>query len=127
MFFSVESQLAWEERRFVDREVTFRASKSDSKRLGATVTRTRVTKGKGRFWDVQSHGALEILLDLLDLHPELRRSAPLMQTRTVTRWKGIARTVATKVLRRMVGSLGRDPTRYALHSGQIGGATQLAA
>ena len=127
-FFSGAFQLAWEERRSADRvEVTFRASKSDSKRLGSIVTRTRVTKGKGRFWDVESLGALEILLDLLDLHPELSRSAPLMQTRTATGWKVITRTVATKALRRMLSSLGRDPTQYALHSGRIGGATQLAA
>ena len=97
-FFSGAFQLAWEERRAADRvEVTFRASKSDSKRLGSIVTRTRVTKGKGRFWDVESLGALEILLDLLDLHPELSRSAPLTQTRTATGWKGTTRTVAAKV------------------------------
>ena len=72
-------------------------------------------------------GALEILLDLLDLYPELSGSAPLMQTRTATGWKVTTRTVATKALRWMVGSLGRDPTQYALHSGRIGGETQLAA
>ena len=126
--FSGAFQLAWEKRRSADRvEVTFRASQSDSKRLGSIATRTRVTKGKGRFWDVKSHGALEILLDLLDIHPELNRSASLMQTRTGTGWKVITRTVATKALRRMLSSLGGDPAQYALHSRRIGGATQLAA
>ena len=126
--FSGALQLAWEERRSADRiEVASRASNSDSTRLGSIVTRTRVTKGKGRVWGVKSQGALEILLDFLDLHPELSRSAPLMQTRTATGWKVITRTVATKALRRMLSSLGRDPTQYALHSGRVGGATQLAA
>lgn len=35
--------------------------------------------------------------------------------------------VATKALRRIVSSLGRDPTRYALHSGRTGGVAQLVA
>ena len=127
-FFSGAFQLAWEERRSADRvEATFRASKSDAKMSGSIVTRTRVTKGKGSFWGVKSHGALEILLDLRDLHPEVRRSAPLMQTCTATGWKVITRIVATKALRWMLSSLGRDSTQYALHSGRIGGATQLAA
>ena len=65
-------QLAWEDRRAADRiEVTFHASKVDNKRLRAIVTRTRVTTGKGRVGGVKSHGALEILLDLLDIYPEL--------------------------------------------------------
>ena len=71
------------------------------------------------------HGALEILLDLLDLHPELSRSRPLTQTRTTIGWKVITRTGATKA-RRMLISWGRDPTQYALHSGSIEGTTQLA-
>ena len=48
-FFAGACRLAWDDRRAADRvEVTFRASKSDNKRLGAIVTRTRVTTGKGR-------------------------------------------------------------------------------
>ena len=128
VFFAGASQLAWDERRVADRvEVTFRASKSDNKRLGAIVTRTRVTVGNEKARNEKSDGALEIVLDLLDLYPELSGSAPLMQTRTANGWKVITRTVATKALRRMVSSLGRDPMQYALHSGRIGGATQLAA
>lgn len=128
-FFAGASQLAWDDRRIADRvEVKFRASKSDNKRLGATVTRTSVPVGKDQgTGGVRGYGALEIILDLLDLYPELSGSAPLMQTRTASGWKVISRAVATKALRRMVSSLGRDPAQYALHSGRIGGATQLAA
>ena len=34
---------------------------------------------------------------------------------------------AVAALRLMIGSCGRDPAQYALHSGRIGGATQLTA
>ena len=127
VFFAGASQLAWNDRHVADRvEVTFRASKSDNKRLGAIVTRTSVTVGNEKARDVKSYGALEISLDL-DCYPELSGSAPLMQTRTANGWKVSTRTVATKALRRMVSSQGRDPMQYALHSGRIGGATKLAA
>ena len=66
-------------------------------------------------------------MDLVDNYPELDESAPLMQTRSATGWTMATRTMATKALRRMVGSLRRDPVQCALHSGRIGGATQLAA
>ena len=42
-------------------------------------------------------------------------------------WKPFTRTEAVAALRLMIGSSGRDPAQYALHSGRIGGATQLAA
>ena len=120
VFFAGASQLAWDDRRVADRiEVTFR----DNKRLGAIVARTRVTVGSEKARNEKSHGALEIILDLLDLYPELSGSAPVMQTRTANGWKLITRTLAAKALRRMVSSLGRDPMQYALHSGRIGGAT----
>ena len=41
-------------------------------------------------------------------------------------WKPFTRTEAVAALRLMIGSSGRDPAQYALHSGRIGGATQLA-
>ena len=67
-------------RRTADRvEVTFHASKSDNKRLGAIVTRTRVVIGNEGVRDEKNNGALEILLDLLGIYPELDGSAPLMQ------------------------------------------------
>jgi len=94
VFFAGASQLAWDDRRVADRvQVTFRASKSDNKRLGAIVTKTRVTVGGEKARNEKSYGALEIILDLPDLYPELSRSAPLMQTRTANGWKVITRTV----------------------------------
>ena len=77
--------------------------------------------------DGKNNGALEFLLDLLDIYPELDGSAPLMQIQSAIGWTVATCTIATKVLRRMVGSLGRDPIQYALHCGRIGRATQLAA
>lgn len=128
VFFMEALQLTWEGRRIAGRvEVTFRVSKSDSKRSGATVTTTRISIGKGRVGDVRSNGALEIILGLRDFYHDLGGSAPLMQARTATGWKVVTRAVATKALRRIVSSLGRDPAQYALHSGRIGGATQLVA
>ena len=126
VFLAGASQLAWGDRRVADRvEVMFRASKSD-KRVGAIVTRTSVTVRKEKARNEKSYEVLEIILDLLDFYPQLSVSAPLMQTRTANGWKIITRMVATKALRRMVSSLGRHLARYALRSGRIGGAAQLA-
>ena len=77
--------------------------------------------------DGKNNGPLEILLDLLDIHPELDGSPPLTQIQSATRWTMDMRTIAMKALRRIVGSLGRVPVQYALHSGRIAEATQLAA
>lgn len=113
-FFCGPVRIAWADRRQASRvEVTFRASKADQKRLGATVTR--------------SGEALKVLLDLLDLHPELGSHAPLMQSWTQDRWKVISRAEASRHLRLLVSVAGRDPQKYALHSGRIGGATHLAS
>ena len=46
---------------------------------------------------------------------------------TAAGWKVITRTEAVGALRMMVASVGKNPAQYALHSGRIGGATQLAA
>ena len=74
----------WEDRRRADKvEVTFRAGKSDQNRLGSVVPRTRVAAADGVDGGVRSKGALEILLDLLDLYPTLDGAAPLMQTYSV--------------------------------------------
>ena len=95
VFFAGSSHLAWDDTREADRvEATFRASKSNNKRLGAIVTRTRVTVRNEKARNENSYGALEIILNLLDL--ELSGSAPLMQTRTANGWKVITHTVATK-------------------------------
>ena len=91
------------------------------------VPRTRVAAADGVDGDIRSKGALEILLDLLDLYPTLDGAAPLMQTYSVVGWRVINRRETTHALRVIVAGVGRNPLRYALHSGRIGGATQLAA
>ena len=127
-FFRGTRRLACKDRRRADKvEVTFRAGKSDQNRLGSVVPRNRVSAADGVEGDVRSKGALEILLDLLDLYPTLDGAAPLMQTYSVAGWRVINRREATHALRVIVGGVGMDPLQYALHSGRIGGATQLAA
>ena len=50
-----------------------------------------------------------------------------MQTYSVAGWRVINRREATHALCVIVGGVGRDPLQYVLHSGRIGGATQLVA
>ena len=50
-----------------------------------------------------------------------------MQTYSVAGWRVINSREAIHALRVIVGGVGRDPLQYALHSGRIGDATQLAA
>ena len=128
VFFRGTTQLAWKDKLRADKEeVTFRAGKSDQNRLDSVVPRSRVAAADGVDGGVKSKGALEILLDLLDLYPTLDGAAPLMQTYSVARWWVINRREAIHALRMIVGGVGRNPLQYALHSGRIGGATQLAA
>ena len=89
------------------------------------VPRIRVAAADGVDGDVRSKGALEILLDLLDLYLTLDEEAPLMQTYSVAGWRVINRRETTYALRVIVGGVGRDNLQYALNSGRIGGATQL--
>ncbi|CAB1118551.1 unnamed protein product [Ectocarpus sp. CCAP 1310/34] len=127
VFFEGSCQLAWDERRRADRvEVTFRASKADQKRRGAIVTRERVMRDEEGGQMAEKIGALEILLNLLDVHPELGSTAPLMQSVKQGRWAVVSRSEATAALRDMARRVGENPTHFALHSGRIGGATQLA-
>lgn len=70
--------------------------------------------------------ALELLLDLLDVHPELECSAPPMQSVKGGKWAVVPRSAATAIMRDMVGIVGRDPRELAMHSGRNGDATQLA-
>ena len=108
-------------------EVTFRASKSDQKMQGAVVTRERVIDRAGGNQVVRQMGALEILLDLLEVHhPELGASVPLTQSLKQGRWAVVSRSEATVALRDMARRVGANPEDFALHSGRIGGATQLA-
>ena len=55
-----------------------------------------------------------------------RRRLPDDETYGV-RGKVITRTEVVVALRMMVASAGKNPARFALHSGRIGGATKLAA
>ena len=61
-------------------EVTFRASKSENKRLRAIAARTSVTVRKEKAMDAMSYGAQQNMLDLLEIYLELSRSVPLVQT-----------------------------------------------
>ena len=127
-FFRGVQQLKWVDRPESDKvKVCFRASKVDQKGIGAVATRNRVTSaavGEKRGGDVE---VLEILQDLIDMHPGLDMTAPLMQSCTKSRWKVIMRSEATRALRLLVSCVGREPSQYALHSGRIGSATHLAA
>ena len=91
------------------------------------VPRTRVAAADGVEGNIRSKGALEISLDLLDLFLNLDGAAPLMQTYSVAGWRVINQREATHALRVTVGGVGMVPLQYTLHSGRIGGATQLAA
>lgn len=106
-------------------KICFVASKNDQSREGCTITRMRLVKGSGG--GEAPVGAFEALVELLNVHPSLPGRAPLMTRQTATGWKVIKRTEAVVALRLMAANAGRNPAHYALHSGRIGGATQLAA
>ena len=72
-------------------------------------------------------GPFEVLLELLDVHPQLPGEAPLTVRATSGGWKVFTRAEALTALWLMVGCSGRGPMQFALHSGRIGGGTQLAA
>ena len=125
-FFHGEVQVAFEKRSIATAvQVTFLASKCDQKRAGCTITRTRLEKEKET--GGASMGAFEALLELLNVYPLLPAEAPLTVRSTPFGWKVFTRTEAVAALRFMVGSSGRDPMQFALHSGRIGGGTQLAS
>ena len=125
-FFLGDTPVAFESRSIANSvRVRFVASKTDQKRAGWTITRNRVANtGEPREGPV---GAFEALLELLAVHPQLPGGAPLTTRPTSRGWKAFTRTEAVAGLRLMFGSSGRDPAQFALHSGRIGGATQLAA
>ena len=125
-FLRGEGQVAFENRSSVNAvQVRFVASKNDQKRAGCTITRTRAS-GETEVGGVPA-GAFEALLELLSVHPQLPGEVPLTARLTPLGWRVFIRAEAVEVLRLMVGSSGRDPAQYALHSGRIGGATQLTA
>ena len=75
----------------------------------------------------KSGGGFEVLLELLDVHPQLPGGTPLTVRATSRDGKVFTRTEAVTALRLMVGCSGRGPMQFALHSGRIREATQLAA
>lgn len=106
-------------------EIRFVASKNDQSRKGCTITRSRMIEGLG---DGKAPvGAFEALVDLLNVHSSLPGNAPLMTRCTPAGWKVVTRSEAVVALRMMVTCAGGNPAHFALHSGRIGGATQLAA
>ena len=70
-------------------------------------------------------GAFEALFELLDVYPLLPAEAPLTTRSTPLGWKVSTRTEAVTALRFKISSIGRDNMQFALHSGRIGGGTQL--
>lgn len=95
--------------------VTFRASKGDQQRRGATVERT---------------GYPMQLLQCLRQSVPAPPTAPLMSyMKSPVTTAVISRDEATEALRRMIDSIPSDypAAEYALHSGRIGAATQLAS
>ena len=106
-------------------KVLFVASKTDQNREGRTTTRVRMAEGAGV--GKTPVGAFEALVELLDAHPRLPGGAPLMTRRTASGWKVITRIEEVVALRMMAASAGKNPAQFALHSGRIGGAINLAA
>ena len=106
-------------------KVHFLASKSDRMGVGCTISRTRLATTKETGGALM--GAFKAVVGLLDVHPQLPREAPLMIRGTSFEWRVFNRPEAVAALRLMVGSSGRDPMQFALHSGKIGEGTQLAA
>jgi hypothetical protein len=109
-----EIRLRWEQRHLADRaKVNFVGSKGDTSRIGACL--------------VYAGEALAALIALLEVHPNLPPTAALA---TYIRADGTAAIVtrerALVKLREMLRRLGIDsPSQFALHSGRVGGATQL--
>ena len=88
------------------------------RRVGCTITRTRdagTTAGWGGLG-----GAFRVVLELLIVHPQLPGETPLTARLTPGEWRVFRRTEAIE-MKIVVGSSWRDPTKYALHSGRMGG------
>ena len=73
--FQGEVQVAFENRSIADAvTVRFLASKTDKKRVGCTITRTRAASETVEAGG--SAGALEAVLELLNVHPQLPGEPP---------------------------------------------------
>ena len=98
-----------------------------SKRAGCVIRRTRSSNARENMRGVLM-GALDVLPELLDVHPQLPGwESPLTVPATSRGWKVFPRMEAATALRLIVGFSGKDPMQFALHSGRIGGGTKLAA
>ena len=92
--------------------VTFAGSKADQMRKGATIKR--------------EGACVQLINELLDIHPALQQQQPLTAYMTLTGPKVMTRTQATRALRVMLANIQvNDCDLYALHSGRIGAASQL--
>ena len=101
-------------------QVKFLASKLEQKRAGRTIARTRLVKEK-QTWGGSVAVSVRGSVELLDVYPLLPAEAPLTVRSTPLGWKVSTRTEAVAALKCLIGSNGRDPMQFALHSGGIGG------
>lgn len=125
-FFRGDRQVDFADRMSADSvKILFVASENDQNREGCTITRVRGPGGAGL--GRAPIGAFEAIGRLLDVQPDLPRSAPLITRFTTSGWTVVTRQEAVVALRKTVACTGRDPAQYELHSGRIGSATQLAA
>jgi hypothetical protein len=109
-------RLAWGQRAAADAVIIrFRGSKGDQLRRGAAIVRYGT--------------CLRLLLELLELQPELPAEAPLTAVASPGgTWRAVTRKTATAALRGMLSACGvEDAQLFALHSGRIGAATRMAA
>ena len=107
-------------------QIRFVASKCDKKISGCMITRTRLSNEREMRRVLMV--AFDVLLELLDVHPQLPGEAPLTVEATSRGWKVFTRTEAVTALWLVVRCSGRDSsTQFALHSRRTEGATQLAA
>ena len=90
----------------------------------ANAVEKRVGDGKG----ARAEWSLRSVVGTAQRAPSATRGgATDYEKSTSGGWNVLSRSEAVAALRLMVGSSGRDPMQFALHSGRIGGATQLAA
>ena len=94
-------------------------SKSHQKRAGCTTTgmqqKNELETGRA------PTGAFEGLFELVSVPPQLPGGAPFMMRSTSGGWKFFTRSESVAALRLRVGSSGRDPMQFALHTRRIEG------
>ena len=97
-----------------------------SKRAGCVIRRTRLSNAREMTRGVLVGGS-DVLLELLDVHPQLPGESPLTVRATSQGWKFSPRMKAVTALGLIVGCSGRDAMQFSLHSGRIEGGTKFAA